>query len=577
MNDIRALLKMAATRLELVSFVRALHVTAIVLAALALLIAIVDRVPGEAIVAWRWVAPALALATLAAAGIIWSRRRLSEVQVAISVDERLDLRERLSTALHCHDRDDPFAQAAVEDAVVTARDARSRERVRRHFAFRAPTRWWIAPTLILVTAGVLQLPQANLFAAEEVADQDALTAARTEVQETLDVIAKVVQERPELSAELGDLADELSVQSKSTDSLEKPEEVKREALKKVTELNRRLDEIVSGQKGKTVEALEDMLAKLETPPNGAASELAEALAEGDFAAAKKALEKMLEQAEAGAMSEEQKKALADALDDLGEQLEKLAADQKKLEQALEQAGLNPQLANNPQALQQALDQAANLNDQQRQQLQEMIQAQQMAQQMCQGLGGACQRMAQGMQGGQLGEAGQQMGQQLNDMEQLQQLLQQAQAAAGQCKGGGLGQGMNMNQAMQQWMQGPGMGNWGQGAGGKAPIAPTPSATRLTKTDVPIGDGEIIASMLIDGQPIRGESRAKLRNVVSAGAAGYDEALNEDPLPRQYHEAQKHYFGELKRQVEAVMVPADEKPAGTDGGDAGSADDADTSD
>ena len=98
-----------------------------------------------------------------------------------------------------------------------------------------------------------------------------------------------------------------------------------------------------------------------------------------------------------------------------------------------------------------------------------------------------------------------MMQQLGQLEQMQQLLQQAQAAASACQGEGqgLGQGMSMAQAMRQWMQGGGMGQRGQGSGGKAPNSRTPFGRRLQKADVPVVDGEIIASMLIDGTPMRG--------------------------------------------------------------------------
>ncbi|MDY7108231.1 MAG: hypothetical protein SYC29_06295, partial [Planctomycetota bacterium] len=253
--------------------------------------------------------------------------------------------------------------------------------------------------------------------------------------------------------------------------------------------------------------------------------------------------------------------------------------QQQLQQALQQAGLDPQLANNPQALQQAIQNAGNLNQQQKQQLQQMAQAQQQACQMCQGLGGAFQQMAQAMQGqGQMGRAARQMAGQLNQMEQLQMLLQQAQAAANQCKEGcqGLGNGLTLQQALQKWTQGGGMGRWGQGEGGKAPIAPTPSGTRMVKADAPVVPGEIIGSTLVDGSPVTGETKAKLREVDAKLAEGYDEAQNEDPLPRRYHETLKHYFGELAKQVEATLATTPEDDATDDGRAGGEEGDADAS-
>ncbi len=576
MKEIRTLLKIAATRLELSSLLGAVSAVAVVAATLALVLAVADRLPAESFLAWRWVGPALVAGCGLVAVALWWRRRLSALDVAVHVDERLGLRERMSTALHCDGRSDAFARAAVEDAVATATDPRTREAVRRRYAVGAPKNWWIAPLLAFATTGVLFLPQADLFAGEDAEEQAAISRAQSEVEEAFEVIAKTVEDKPQLSAELGDLVQELNAPARDADALRDPEHVKRDALKKVTDLNKRLDEILSGEKGKTADALENMLAKMKTPPDGAGKELAEALASGDFKTAQEALEKMIEDMKNGDLSAEQKAELAKQLEEIAKQLEQLAQKQDELKQALQQAGLDPQLANNPQALQQALEQAANLNDQQKQQLQQMMQAQQAAQQMMKGLGQGLAQMAQQMMQGEPGQLGQQAQGQLTQMEQLQALLEQAQAAQSQCKGEGLGQGMTMSKALEQWKTGPGMGNWGAGAGGKAPVRRTPSGTRMAKADAPLGDGEIIASMLIDGTPVRGESKAKLRQVIDASAEGYDEALNEDLLPRQYHDAMKHYFGQLQQLSKAVTAdvgedpaPAEPAPAETDGASGGS--------
>jgi hypothetical protein len=559
MQDIRTILSMAGRRLAATSFLAALHVAALVAAAIALALAVADRVGAAPFVAWAWVAPGLAVAALAAAALLWRRRNRSAIHVAVTVDERLALRERLSTALHCAERDDAFARAAVADAVSAARDPRCREMVRRYFRVQPPRRWWISPLLAIAAAGVFMAPQASLFAREVPADDQAMEEAQKTTAAAVDVIVKQIEERPELRQELEGLVDELAKEAGKPGEFGSPEDLKRDALKKVTEISKKLDEIVNGEKGKTAKAIEQMMAKLETPADGPAKELAEALAKGDFQAAQKAMQKLADEAKAGQLDPAQKEQLAQQLQAMGDQLGDLAKKQDALQQALQQAGLNPQLANNPQALQQALQQAQNLNPQQQQQLQQMVQAQQAAQQMCQGLGQLCQGMAQAMQQGNMNQAGQQGMQaagQLGQMEQLQQLLQQAQACAGQCQGQGLGQGMSLAQALQQ--QGGGMGQWGQGSGGKAPLSPTPTGTVLKKENVPVVDGEIIASMLIDGQPIRGDSKAQLRDFVRSVAEGFDEAQQEDPLPRQYHDMQKHYFGELQKQVEAVKaaeVPA----------------------
>ena len=81
MNDIRSLLGLAAKRLEFTAFSKHLHVVAVVLASIALALALADRAPGAAFVAWLWVAPALAAGGALLAALFWSRQRSGQ-QVA---------------------------------------------------------------------------------------------------------------------------------------------------------------------------------------------------------------------------------------------------------------------------------------------------------------------------------------------------------------------------------------------------------------------------------------------------------------------------------------------------------------
>ncbi|MHC4100324.1 MAG: hypothetical protein ACYSW1_05500, partial [Planctomycetota bacterium] len=111
MNDIRAILKTATRRLLFSSLLAHAHVAVIVLAGLVLVLLVAERVGPAPFWPWPWLLPALAVVGALVAGRLWYARRPTEMQVAVEVDERLDLRERLSTALHCQRRTDPFARA----------------------------------------------------------------------------------------------------------------------------------------------------------------------------------------------------------------------------------------------------------------------------------------------------------------------------------------------------------------------------------------------------------------------------------------------------------------------------------
>ncbi len=580
MNDIRDLLKKAARRIEISTYVHYAHFVAVVAAAIALALMAADRMFAEAFMPWIWIGPALAVIVAGVAAIFWARRRRNEMQIALAVDERLELREKFTTALYCEGRDDPFAQAAMDDGIRLARDTRTREQVRRKFNITAPAGWWLSPLLVLITIMISLLGPLDLFSrdVQEAAD---IEQTRNLVRQQIDVLVQDLSQTNQLKSELSDVLDDLQGAGSTPDPKATPEELRRDAIKRMTDLNRKLEEILNGEKGKAAATVEDSLSQMKQPGDGPAKELAEAMANGDFDAAKKAMQDLMDKVNQGQLDDAQKQQLQEQMQNMADQLNNMAQQQNQLREALKQAGMDPNLANNPQALQQQLQNNKNLNQEQKQQLQQQMQAQQQAQQMCQGLGQACQQMAQAMQQGagqqgqngqqmgQMGQAGQQMMQQLDDMEAMQQLLQEAQAAMnaaqGQCQG--MGQGLAMQQAMQQWKQGGAFGQRGQGAGGKAPRSATPTGFKAVKAPIKTTEGDIIARQLVEGPQRVGESNRQITQVTLREISdAYDESIQEDELPRKYDETMKHYFGELEKQVKAQQVesapPAEKTPEQT---------------
>ena len=555
MHDIRALLKMASQRLAMNSFIAVFHWVAVIGGAVALALIIADRAPAAAFVPWKWVGPALAALAIAVAVALWARRRPGELHVAVEVDERLDLREKLSTALLCEGRDDVFALAAIEDAVTTARDPRNRELVVRRFGLAAPRGWWISPVIILVTVMISFLNPLDLFH-RDAANGQQITQAKVTADDSLKAIAKVVAEKPQLSKELGQSLEELAKTGPQPDA-NNPDKTIQNAIKQVTALNKKLDDLVNGEKGKTADAIEKSLAQLKSE-DGPGKELSDAMAKGDFKSAQQALQKMQDQMAKGQLSEDQKKQLGDQLNNLAKQMEKLSQDQQKLENALKQAGLDPQLAKNSQALQQALQQNQNLNQQQKQQLQQMAAAQQAACQACKNMSSAMAKMGQGCKAGgqamgQFAEGAAQLGDQLSSAEMLDQLLKEAKMCQGQCNSqcNKLGACMSNSDNFGNIKNGPDVGGRAHAAGGQGQFAPTPTKMKDEKADVKHTEGDIIARQLFDGEIIRGDSKAQLVKTVAAQAKGFDEGMTEEQLPRQYQEAHKHYFGELDKLTKAV--------------------------
>jgi len=550
MSDIRDVLHVAARRLHLTAFIDRLHIVAVMIAAIALLAVLFGKMTPALAIPWIWAGPGMAVVAVVAATLLWLSRRMNDLQVAVAVDERLDLREKLSTALHVSGRDDAFARAAVEDAVAVARDGRTQESVRRKFPVESPNRWWLAPGLVAVALLIgFLVPQGDLFAKSpepEVQQQPIPTV----VTASLNAAVEQIQENAELAEELKDVFEDLDPKAIDPDALKSPESAKREAIKKLSDLSDRLEELMEGEKGKTMEALEKALGDMKTPTeDGAAREMMEAMKKGDFKAAQDALQKLQQEIAQGDMAPEQAEKIAQQLQQMAQQMQQLAQQQKALEDALKEAGLDPALAQNPQQLQQQLQQNQNLTQQQKQQLQQMAQAQQQACQMCQGMANAMGQMAQGM--GQGGQNGQQMQQamqnaqqMLGDMEAMQQMLKQAQAMCnglkGQCQG--LGQGLGQGQG-----QGGAFGGQGQGAGGEAPKSATPTRSQLEKADSRGNDADVISSLPFDGPIITGESTAAFKEAALSNARSWAENVNDDQIPRKYKEAMQHYFGEKMKE------------------------------
>lgn len=560
MNDIRTILKVAAGRLHFNAYLGWLHIVAATIAATALLAVLVSKTSAAINVPWTVVAPGLLAAALLIAFFLWSRRRASELQVALAVDERLDLREKLSTALLLKGREDAFAKAAVDDAVSVARDARTREQVNRRFPIDPPRQWWVTPMLLaLAVLAAAFLPQGNWFADDDGTAGASAARAPEEVSMALESTVLKLKANEELADELKDLFQELDPNAFDPSALRTPENARREAIKKLSDLNDRLNEITEGEKGKTVEALQQAMKDLQSPSeSGMTKELTEAMASGNFEAAKQKLDELLAKADTGELSAEQQQQLAQDLQALGEQLDQLAQQQQAMKDALAKAGIDPNLASNPQQLQQALQNNQNLSQQQKQQLQQMAQSQQQAMQMCQNMGQAMKQMGQCMGNGQgqgLSQAAGQMGQSLSQAEAMAQMLKQARAMAndlaGQCQGLGKGLGQQAGSG-----RGGAFGGPGQGAGGEAPMTKTVTSTKETKADNQNPDANIIARTLFEGPLIKGESQAAFREVARSAAESYADEVNDDQIPQKYHDAVKRYFGQLKEKAGVVDEAGD---------------------
>ena len=559
MNSVHGIVSMAQSRLGRDAFVRgALRALAIGGGAL-LGLAILSRLLGGTL-PWMeglnllWAALGLMLVVAVVCGAISAARaKLRSLAAASIIDQRLELGDRLSTAVAFEKRTDAMARAAVEDGVRTAMDPATANRLRAAFRLRLPDRWWLGFGEVLATLAVWLLIPAFHFAPAAQADEAAAAAARAESAEAIEAVVAEISQSEALSESVLPPVEGAGEEPAAGDPQERTaDEVRRDALRKMAQMERKLDEALNGEKAAELEALKDALSKIDSPQDGAAAALGAALKGGDMAAAKEAMAQLQKEIESGSLDAAAKERLAEAMEKMAQQLSQAAQDKASLERSLQAAGMDPSLASNPKALDAAIKQAGQLNDSQKQALQKAAQACSASKEMCSGLSKACSGLSQQCKGGQGSKSDMaKAGQCLSQMEALDQFMQSAKMSKGACQSAckKVGQGMCNNQSDQVR---PGMGGRGRGAGGLAAKQETATGSKERKEKVEVQDDEVIARQYIEGPSMVGESQVVMEQIVGKIGGGTEDAVDDEQVPPRLRGAHQHYFGELKKRLEAKM-------------------------
>jgi myosin heavy subunit len=516
---------------------------------------------------------------------------------AVALDDRLDLKEKFSTALSVRAMEDPFAQAVVRDAENTAQ----RVRLDGHFGVNFPTIGYFAiAAVVLALLTFMFFPSWDLLGREqkkEAKRQDEIKIADNKVM-VKDAIAKLERIPPALAdheqvklakAELMKLLadpgrDRSAAARKVMDAMDKADQ----GLKEKAKENKNFAQAQANQK---------MFKSMNVPidQKGPVADAHRELVKGDYEEAVKKLDEAVKELEK--MSPKEKEEAAKQMQNMAQQLQQMANDPRQMEklaeqmkqaganqqqikqmqQAMQQAAQNPQDKQAQQQMQQLQQQLAQQMQQagmNQQQIQQMQQAMQQAQQganaqaQANGMAQAAQQMAQAMQqaaqnggaqnGQQMADAQKQMAEQLQQMQgaaqdakqlqQMQQAMQQAMAqAAGQCDGNGDKPGNKPGQGA--WKagdpnnnQGAGMGGPGQGFGGQGQKTGAPYSTKeeLSKSYYD-EKGKHLASIYVKDRSIKGESKLKLQEVIKAGEADEGDDVDDSRADRRTQEVQRRYF------------------------------------
>ena len=593
MNEIQQVLARASKRLFLIDLLRTLMVCSFIVLCVLFAARLTQKLVPTIEIPWNLTFVIAGAITLISAFVWAMLRRPSEDEVARQVDDRAGLRETISTALCVDENQDAWSKSVVQDASARAR----RVVIKDTIPIESPKHWAMPIAAIIAIVAIWWVPSTDITGLmakkEKKLDEQAQIA---QVQATVDEAKKKMDEiKAQTGIDLESVGDETSPEL-TPDKTEfvKPEEIARAAIKELTNLSDKLEEKRNNEDGATFDAIKDMTRQLTAPEQGPVSEMARAMARGDFKEAQKQLEQMAQNLNDGSMDEEQQKQAAEQLEAMKEQLEKMAENRQSLEEQLKAAGLSEQqakqMATDPDALQRALEEAG-ATPEQAQQLAKAAQAQQRASDAAGSMAQAMGQMSAGMQQSnpsEMGEGLESMSGQLSSMEQMQQEMQSLEQAMGECEsqlakvgqcenpgnGPGAGQGFgedaqwgNTGQFKEGSSQGFGQGSGGPGQGmGAGPDAQaTDYALKKERAEVQTtNDGPVIASTMVQGSQIRGESTATFSQAVDSASTQAAEAIETKRVPRKHESVVQQYFGRLdKAAKEASGEKTEPAPQGQD--------------
>ncbi len=271
---------------------------------------------------WNWVGGSLGVAFLSALLIAWYRRS-TKVDLAIEIDKRFRLRERVSSAILMNDqtRESSAGEALLNDATKRA----STLEIAEQFPIRLG-KW--AFSVLIPALGILALSfVADRIVAPKTADEPLATEVRAKIAQAARESKMKLQNRPKPLEENDPLA--------ATEKLlvEKLEELANEKLESKKEVLFRLSDMqseIDKQKSKLgdVAALKKELSKLGANES-TAKDLADALRDGKFDVAKDAVKDLVDKINAGKMDQ---KSLEQLNKDLAAMAKSMEQSKKDFEQ-----------------------------------------------------------------------------------------------------------------------------------------------------------------------------------------------------------------------------------------------------
>ncbi|MDP7008679.1 MAG: hypothetical protein QGI78_03815 [Phycisphaerales bacterium] len=468
----------------------------------------------------------------------WQRSTQNVLISAAEIDQRMNLHDRIASAITFGGENNAYATVLVEDALATVEKENVSQTLRKFFPVTCGFLWiWIGVLAVVFCAIVLS-PQWNLFQNNQEHSHVVAVTDRVDIEASVDAIVEDLQSDASLSDVL---SEEIAALDAAANLDVEATELRRESLRKMTDLQRRLDNLLNDKNALAYKETLRRLQTLELPRNEQTTKLAAALKNGNFSKAKEEIQSLQEKLESDQLSAEERAQLEESLKKLGEQLSELTKSNEALANALSAAGMDPSLSNDNLAAANAINGNKKLSEAQKKKLLEMLQAQKQASAQCKKLGNSCKNCANGN-----ASDFQSMAEAADQLQAMKMFMAKAEAAKSQCqKAGSLmcnkpGNGV-----------GQGTGGSGRGSGGKNTSIETETSHVASRSPVHTVEGSIIARQLFEGGLITaGETSSSVRETVLTHKRSAQEAIAQEEVPRQYHDVLRHYFGQLEQLTES---------------------------
>ena len=513
MDKIRALILLARRQLRLAHAAEAVATGLVAAAILAALLTGYAKLSPYAILTSTMFASAITGAfavSVIVVLVLRAREAPTEATLALRIDERLHLSERLTTALALERSTDAYARCAVSDAVESASKPDAAKRVKAAFPVRIPDRAYWATSALAASIG-LQI-FAPVYAWPIAEDVEAEPVKLAQKKASTDAIERVKQELESSKALPNEIKSAMAKVAANADEKtgdEPTEDARREAIKRMGDLQKKLDALHDRPDARTNDALKQDLSSLEKQ-DGEVAKFAEALSKGDFAAAKQELGELTKKLESGEMTEAEKNAAKDALEKMAKSLEALAEKQESLKKALEEAGLDSQLANNAEALERAIAENNNLNEQQRAELKKAAAGAKASQKALKQMAKSAKSAAKPKQQQQQQKPGQQQQQQKPGQQQ------QKPGEGGDCPNPGQNPGEGKSGESGQPQEG--QQSEGNESGGEGLAELAESLSELEITEQMLAEAEALSNMSESESQSLGEGMCKGGNCNNPGDA-----------------------------------------------------------